>query len=131
MRSSPFIRVARPITGNRGTVIAQLVLGMWLPAAFARCKMSPFVSLSHCLSRHSPLSVRSTSAAKYLLLTILAVSGMPAAFVDGVGNFDKVNEHLYRGAQPTERGFRSLSQLGIRTVLDLRMPEARSNEEER
>jgi tyrosine-protein phosphatase SIW14 len=68
---------------------------------------------------------------RYLLLAILAATAMRAAVVDGVGNFYKVNDHLYRGAQPTDRGFRSLSQLGIRTVLDLRIPEERSNQEEK
>ena len=35
-------------------------------------------------------------------------------------NFQKVNDHVYRGAQPTDDGFRELAQLGIKTVIDLR-----------
>ena len=35
-------------------------------------------------------------------------------------NFQKVNDHVYRGAQPTNDGFRDLAQLGIKTVIDLR-----------
>lgn len=39
--------------------------------------------------------------------------------VEGVGNFQKVSDHVYRGAQPTEEGFKNLAKLGIRTVIDL------------
>jgi len=38
---------------------------------------------------------------------------------EGVGNFQKVDDHVYRGAQPTDLGFLNLAKLGIRTVIDL------------
>jgi uncharacterized protein (TIGR01244 family) len=38
----------------------------------------------------------------------------------GVENFQKVNDWVYRGAQPTDQGFAALAKLGIRTVVDLR-----------
>ena len=38
----------------------------------------------------------------------------------GVPNLYQVNEHLYRGAQPSTAGWRSLADLGIRVVVDLR-----------
>ena len=34
--------------------------------------------------------------------------------------FFKVSEGLYRGAQPTEEGFRRLKELGIKTIINLR-----------
>lgn len=37
-----------------------------------------------------------------------------------VKNFHQVNEHLYRGAQPTPEGIKSLAKMGVRTVMDLR-----------
>jgi uncharacterized protein (TIGR01244 family) len=37
-----------------------------------------------------------------------------------IPNFQKVNDQLYRGAQPTDQGFQDLAQLGIKTVIDLR-----------
>jgi protein tyrosine/serine phosphatase len=37
-----------------------------------------------------------------------------------VENFGKVNEHIYRGSQPTAENYRQLAAFGIRTVLDLR-----------
>jgi len=38
---------------------------------------------------------------------------------------------VYRGAQPTEEGFRNLAKLGIKTVVDLRETDARSMAEEK
>jgi tyrosine-protein phosphatase SIW14 len=35
-------------------------------------------------------------------------------------NFQKVDEHVYRGAQPQPEGFKELAALGIKTVIDLR-----------
>ena len=46
--------------------------------------------------------------------------------IEGVGNFQKVDDHVYRGAQPTRDGFTNLSKLGIQTVIDLREPGDRS-----
>ena len=45
--------------------------------------------------------------------------GLPP--VGGIANFDEVNPHLYRGAQPDRAGLEYLHRLGIRTVIDLRM----------
>lgn len=39
---------------------------------------------------------------------------------DALPNFHKVNEHLYRGAQPREGGIKALAALGIRTIINLR-----------
>ncbi|MDR0652666.1 MAG: tyrosine-protein phosphatase [Synergistaceae bacterium] len=38
----------------------------------------------------------------------------------GVPNLHKVTDDLYRGAQPTEEGFKNLERLGIKTVINLR-----------
>ena len=38
----------------------------------------------------------------------------------GIDNFDQVSPTLYRGAQPTEEGFRTLASLGVKTVINLR-----------
>lgn len=38
----------------------------------------------------------------------------------GVPNFHQVNDHIFRGAQPTKQGWESLSALGVRVVIDLR-----------
>ena len=40
--------------------------------------------------------------------------------IEGVPNFYKVSDNLYRGAQPTATGMRNLEAMGIRTVVNLR-----------
>jgi protein tyrosine phosphatase (PTP) superfamily phosphohydrolase (DUF442 family) len=62
---------------------------------------------------------------------LLALS-LPAfgGSVQGIHNFYKVDEHLYRGAQPTDEGFQYLAKIGVKTVIDLRgASEGRRNEE--
>jgi protein tyrosine/serine phosphatase len=48
--------------------------------------------------------------------------GMPAAAAAAVPieNFARVDEGLYRGAQPDAAGFRALRELGVKTVVNLR-----------
>jgi protein tyrosine/serine phosphatase len=49
-----------------------------------------------------------------------------------IERFNKVDERLYRGAQPTEAGFMRLRELGITTVINLRMePDAIRTDEKR
>ena len=38
----------------------------------------------------------------------------------GVENFHAVDEHIFRGGQPSGQGFQSLARMGIKTVIDLR-----------
>src|SRR5690348_925184 len=40
--------------------------------------------------------------------------------VAGVPNFGKIDDHLYRGAQPHASGLPELKKLGISTIVDLR-----------
>jgi tyrosine-protein phosphatase SIW14 len=39
---------------------------------------------------------------------------------ESLPNFQKVDENVYRGAQPTNSGFKDLAERGIKTVVDLR-----------
>src|SRR5712691_10866762 len=59
-----------------------------------------------------------------VLLSIAAGLAATSAWADSrnenLPNFQKVNDHVYRGAQPTNDGFRELVQLGVKTVIDLR-----------
>ena len=48
-----------------------------------------------------------------------APRGFPAR--DGIANFDRVNENLYRGAQPNNVGIEALARLGVKTIINLRM----------
>lgn len=45
-------------------------------------------------------------------------------------NFHQVNELLYRGAQPKRRGIQRLADVGIKTVVNLRADDERSQTEE-
>ena len=49
-----------------------------------------------------------------------ALSAADAIGAPGVLNFHTVDEHLYRGAQPTPEGFKSLAKLGTKVIVDLR-----------
>jgi tyrosine-protein phosphatase SIW14 len=47
-----------------------------------------------------------------------APRGVPPS--EGIVNFGKVNDKLYRGAQPDADGIRNLARLGIKTIINLR-----------
>jgi protein tyrosine/serine phosphatase len=78
--------------------------------------------MKQSLSFRTRLAVRLVAPA---ILFAAIASAQPA----GVANFHKVNDNLYRGAQPTPEGFRSLAQMGVKTVLDLRETDSRSRAE--
>src|ERR1043165_5589154 len=61
------------------------------------------------------------------------VFGLPAfcASAPGIKNFDQVDEHVYRGGQPTEAGFKYLASLGVKNIIDLREADSRATDEER
>ncbi len=61
-------------------------------------------------------------------LAIAGDRGLPAS--EGILNFGKVNDHLYRGAEPHASGVKNLKRLGVLTIIDLRMPGEISPEEE-
>jgi protein-tyrosine phosphatase len=64
-------------------------------------------------------------------LVVAAASPALAANAPGIKNFDQVDAHVYRGAQPTAEGFRYLAGIGVKTVIDLREDEGRAKVEER
>src|SRR5215470_13752671 len=66
-----------------------------------------------------------------LAIVICSASAGFAASMDGVPNFQRVNDGLYRGGQPTKNGFQALSGLGVKTVVDLRLPDEQSRVEEK
>jgi protein tyrosine/serine phosphatase len=70
-------------------------------------------------------------SAVFIIAAALSLAAAPATQVAGVGNFEKLNDHVYRGAQPTEQGFQSLAKMGIQTIIDLQpYGDARSHAEE-
>src|ERR1017187_298493 len=72
---------------------------------------------------------RSGGLITLFILGLRAWAASPS--VPGINNFYQVDQKVYRGAQPTGEGFRYLSTLGVKVVLDLREHDARSLSEER
>ena len=66
-------------------------------------------------------------------LTSLFIFSLPAfagSSIQPIQNFYEVGDHVYRGAQPTDGGFKYLAKIGVKTVLDLREYDERSSAEE-
>jgi uncharacterized protein (TIGR01244 family) len=61
------------------------------------------------------------------MLLMAAVSGASAdegqSLASPVNRLHRVDDRLYRGAQPTDEGFRHLRDLGVKTVINLRLAE--------
>jgi len=54
-------------------------------------------------------------------IVIFVVSAIALAGQDaGLPNFQQLNEHIFRGGQPSDAGFKTLAGKGIKTVIDLR-----------
>ncbi len=55
-----------------------------------------------------------------LLAGAVLAHGTPASSAKDLPNFRRVNEKLFRGGQPNENGIQRLSELGIKTIINLR-----------
>lgn len=67
----------------------------------------------------------------FLLSALIWSVPVFAGSAPGIHNFDKVDAHVYRGAQPTTEGFQYLAKLGVHTIVDLREAGDRAQAEER
>jgi tyrosine-protein phosphatase SIW14 len=56
----------------------------------------------------------------FLGLSSMGVAAELTPTVTGVANFHEVDPNVYRGAQPSLDGFKSLAALGVKTIVDLR-----------
>lgn len=70
-------------------------------------------------------------SAAFFVAAALPIMALAGDGPSGVGNFQKVDDHVYRGAQPTGSGFVNLAKLGIQTVIDLQEGGHRSFAEEK
>src|SRR5690349_11060466 len=66
---------------------------------------------------HSP---RRHAAILFLTTSLTFGTAWAGSHDENLPNFQKVDDHLYRGGQPTDLGFKDLAQRGIKTVIDLR-----------
>ncbi len=71
-----------------------------------------------------------TSVCNRVLTFALAWPVFAGSSVPGIQNFQQVDSHVYRGAQPTAEGFKYLAKVGVKTVIDLRETDGRSRNEE-
>jgi len=62
---------------------------------------------------------------------LLSLPAFADSSVHGINNFHQVDEHVFRGAQPTDEGLRDLAKTGVKFVIDLREGGRRSAAEER
>ena len=66
-----------------------------------------------------------------VLAVVLSLPTWPADLLaPGIPNFNQVNEHVFRGGQPTAEGWQGLAKLGVKTVIDLRRTDEHSPEAE-
>ncbi len=68
---------------------------------------------------------------KGLFLFGIALPVFAQSSGQGIKNFYQVDQHVYRGGQPGKEGFDYLKKLGVKTVVDLREADRRSQDEER
>ena len=61
----------------------------------------------------------------------IAPADLKPAHVGSLHNFGQVNDHVFRGAQPSDAGFAELAKLGVNTVIDLRESGGRSVSEQK
>jgi tyrosine-protein phosphatase SIW14 len=64
-------------------------------------------------------------------LTLLLLVWIGAGELPPIRNIHQVNDHIYRGAQPTPEGFKALQKMGIKTVIDLRDSRVLAQDEKR
>ncbi len=74
---------------------------------------------------------KSSAAVCLLILAVSASRAQQEPSYKELPNFHKVTDQLYRGAQPTEAGPKKLSELGIKTVINLRGPDDQSTGEQK
>jgi tyrosine-protein phosphatase SIW14 len=81
------------------------------------------------MKSYYPRVQRAAALLLALLLTVPAVAGekLPDLSTVRIKNLGRINENYYRGAQPEKDDYRSLSAIGVRTVIDL-TKDGRSDE---
>jgi protein tyrosine/serine phosphatase len=58
------------------------------------------------------------------LISLCAAAELPVVHVR---NFGKVNDHIYRGGEPTAVGLQELGAMGVKTIIDLRQAHEGTN----
>ena len=61
-----------------------------------------------------------------LIVTLVAAAAAVAGQDAGLPNFKIVSDHILRGGQPSDDGFKKLAERGVKTVVDLRWADEHS-----
>jgi tyrosine-protein phosphatase SIW14 len=56
----------------------------------------------------------------FLAASVTLSSALASSQNENLPNFQKVDDHVYRGAQPTNDGFKDIAERGIKIIVDLR-----------
>src|ERR1700758_4864973 len=80
------------------------------------------------LPRYTKRSLLILSLAGILAFNLAGSRGVPAS--EGITNFGKVSDVLYRGAQPDDAAIEHLKALGIKTIISLRTTAENSGNEQ-
>ena len=83
------------------------------------------------MASYQPRGLGRALLALALFMLALGSASTPARLAEtpavSIKNFGRVNDHYYRGSQPSRAEFEQLQRLGVKTVIDLRkdnVPEA-------
>lgn len=80
-------------------------------------KNNSAVQLTRNLAMRVALAATVLGLASSAYANAVSYPGFPTIHIK---NFGQMDEHLYRGAQPKEADYVSLSEIGIKTIIDLR-----------
>jgi protein-tyrosine phosphatase len=78
-----------------------------------------------------PPHLRAQQASATITPSVMSSAYGSKLKIAGVPNPGKINDALYRGAQPNERGLEELKKLGITTIVDLRAEDRSKSEWEK
>ena len=67
----------------------------------------------------------------HILLFLFGIPAFAESSLRGIKNFHQIDEHVFRGAQPTDEGLQYLAKIGVKIVIDLREAGQRSLAEAR
>ena len=81
------------------------------------------------VSSNNMFSTRHLAFASLALAGLMLVSFDVMAQKTPLPNFQKVNEHLFRGGQPKPEGFQQLKEMGVHTVIYLRSDDEKASKE--
>src|ERR1700736_1688854 len=92
-----------------------------------RARLFPLAPLIFCVIPQ----VHAQEASQPITPSVMSSAYGEKLKIRGVPNPGKINDGLYRGAQPNEQGLAELKKLGITTIVDLRAEDRGKSEWER